>query len=167
MQRSPCARQKPCKLPRFGFQKRRPGRPGESPGEQNRGRTGQVRAQNARRTQKDRPRAPDEREERPKIEKNRPGVRNPAALAAPVWNYSIGSLGGALRAPLDVRDKVHAAAAEAAAAEAAPAAALAAAPAADLWIHGSIFFIMNHIFELAVKSTVESAVEFIKNKLFS
>ena len=36
------------------------------------------------------------------------------------------SLGGALRAPLDVRDKVHTAAA--------PAAALAAAPA-DPWIH--------------------------------
>ena len=37
-------------------------------------------------------------------------------------------------------------AAEAAAPAAAPAAALAAAPAADPWIHGSISFIMNHIF---------------------
>ena len=53
---------------------------------------------------------------------------------------------GALRAPLDVRDKVHTASAEAAAPAAAPAAALAAAPAADPWIHGSIFFNMNHIF---------------------
>ena len=53
---------------------------------------------------------------------------------------------GALRAPLDVRDKVHTAAAEPAAPAAAPAAALAAAPAADAWIHGSIFFVMNHIF---------------------
>ena len=43
--------------------------------------------------------------------------------------------GGALRAPLDVRDKVYTAAAEAAAPAAAPAAALAAAPAADSWIH--------------------------------
>ena len=57
------------------------------------------------------------------------------------------SLGGVLRGPLDVRDKVHTAAAEAAAAPAAaPAAALAAGPAADPWIHGSISFIMNHIF---------------------
>ena len=31
-------------------------------------------------------------------------------------------------------------------APAAAPAALAAAPAADLWIHGSIFFIMSHIF---------------------
>ena len=96
------------------------------------------------------PRAPDEREARSKIEKSRPGVRNLAGPAAPVWNYSIGSLGRALRAPLDVRDKVHTAAAEAAAPAAAPAAALAAAPAADPWIHGSIFFIINHIFKLAV-----------------
>ena len=44
----------------------------------------------------------------------------------------------------------HTAALEAAAPAAAPAAALAAAPAADPWIHGSIFFIMNHIFKLAV-----------------
>ena len=60
-----------------------------------------------------------------------------AASAAAVCIYYI-SLAGALRAPLDVRDKVHTAAAEAAA----PAAAL----AADPWIHGSISFIMNHIF---------------------
>ena len=26
----------------------------------------------------------------PRSKKSRPGVRNPAALAAPVWNYSIG-----------------------------------------------------------------------------
>ena len=49
-----------------------------------------------------------------------------AASAAAVCIYYV-SLGGALRAPLDVRDKVH------------TAAALAAAPAADPWIHGSIF----------------------------
>ena len=48
-------------------------------------------------------------------------------------------IGGALRAPLYVHDKIHTAAAEAAAPAAAPAAALAAAPAADPWIHGSIF----------------------------
>ena len=59
--------------------------------------------------------------------------------------FLYGSLGGALCAPLDIRDKVHTAAAEAAAPAAAPAAALAAAPA-DPWIHGSISFIMNHIF---------------------
>ena len=60
------------------------------------------------------------------------------ASAAAVCIYYV-SPGGALRAPLDVRDKVHTAAAEAAAPAAAPAAALAAAPAADPWIHGSIF----------------------------
>ena len=67
-----------------------------------------------------------------------------AASAAAVRIYYV-SLGGALRAPLDVRDKVHTAAAEAAAPAAAPAAALAEAPAADPWIHGSIFFMMNHM----------------------
>ena len=51
----------------------------------------------------------------PRSKKNGPGVPNLAAPAVPVWNHSIGSLGGALRAPLDVRDKVHTAAAEAAA----------------------------------------------------
>ena len=78
-----------------------------------------------------------------------PWIHGSAAGAAAVRIYYV-SLGGALRAPLDVRDKVHTAAAEAAAPAAAPAAALAAAPAADPWIHGSIFFIMNHIFKLAV-----------------
>ena len=71
------------------------------------------------------------------------------------------SRGGASR-PLDVRDKVHTAAAEAPASAAAPAAALAAPPAADPWNHGSILLNMNHIFKLAVRSTVESAVKFIK-----
>ena len=47
---------------------------------------------------------------------------------------------------LYVHDKVHTVAADAAAPAAAPAAALAAASAADPWIHGSICFIMNHIF---------------------
>ena len=46
---------------------------------------------------------------------------------------------------LYLHDKVHTVAAEAAAPAAALAAALAAAPAADPWIHGSIFFIMNHM----------------------
>ena len=40
---------------------------------------------------------------------------------------------------------MHTAAAEAAAPPA-------AAPAADPWIHGSIFFIMNHIFYYEMKS---------------
>ena len=73
-----------------------------------------------------------------------------AASAAAVCIYYV-SLGGALRAPLDVRDKVYTAAAEAAA-PAAPAAALAAAPAADPLIHGSISFIMNHIFYYEMKN---------------
>ena len=60
---------------------------------------------------------------------------------------------GALRAPLDVRDKVYTAAAEAAA----PAAPLAAAPAADPWIHGSIFFIMNHTFYNEMKNTTRGS----------
>ena len=59
---------------------------------------------------------------------------------------------GALRAPLYLHDKVHTVSAEAAAPAAAPAAALAAAPVADLWIHGSISFIMNHIFHHEVKN---------------
>ena len=62
-----------------------------------------------------------------------------AASAAAVCIYYV-SLGGALRAPLDVRDKVHTAAAEA------------AAPAADPWIHGSIFFIVNNILNYEMKS---------------
>ena len=48
---------------------------------------------------------------------------------------------------------MHTGAEEAAAPAAAPAAALAAAPAADPWIHGSISFIMNHIFYFEMKST--------------
>ena len=56
-------------------------------------------------------------------------------------------IGGALRALLYLHDKVHTVAAEAAAPAASQAAALAAAPAAGPWIHGSIFFIMNHIFK--------------------
>ena len=70
------------------------------------------------------------------------------ASAAAVCTYYV-IIGGALRASLCVHDKVHKIAAEAAA----PAAALAAAPAADPWIHGSISFIMNHIFYYDVKST--------------
>ena len=53
--------------------------------------------------------------------------------------------------------KLHTAAAEAAAPAATPAATRAAA---DPWIHGSIFLVTNHIFKLAVKSTVESTLEF-------
>ena len=68
-----------------------------------------------------------------------------AASAAAVCLYYV-SLGEAIRSPLDVRDKIHTVAAEAAAPAAALAAALAAAPAADPWIHGFISFIMNHIF---------------------
>ena len=49
-----------------------------------------------------------------------------AASAAAVCIYDVVT-GGGLRAPLYVHDKVHTAAAEA------------AAPAADPWIHGSIF----------------------------
>ena len=52
-----------------------------------------------------------------------------AASAATVCTYYV-IVGRALRAPLDVSDKIHTAAAEAAAP--------AAAPAADPWIHGSI-----------------------------
>ena len=59
--------------------------------------------------------------------------------------YLLRKSGGALRAPLDVRDKVHTAAAEAAA----PAAAL----AADPWIHGSIFFMMNHFLYNEMKNS--------------
>ena len=62
-----------------------------------------------------------------------------AASAAAVCIYYV-SIGGALRAPLDVRDKAHTAAAPA------------AAPAADPWIYGSISFIMNHIFYHEMKS---------------
>ena len=51
---------------------------------------------------------------------------------------------------------VHTAAAEAAAE--AEAAALAAAPAADPWIHGSIFFIMNHIFYKFVRAFVRTTI---------
>ena len=58
----------------------------------------------------------------------------------------------ALCAPLYVHDKLHTAAADAAAPTAAPAAALAAAPEADPWIHGSISFIMSHIFYYDMKN---------------
>ena len=75
-----------------------------------------------------------------------------AASAATVCTYYV-IIGGALRALLYLHDKVHTVAAEAAAPAAAPAAALAAAPAADPWIHGSISFIMNHIFYFEMKNT--------------
>ena len=70
-----------------------------------------------------------------------------AASAAAACIYYV-IIGGALRAPLYVHDKIHtAAAAEAAApATAYDQAALAATSATDPWIHGSIFFIMKHIF---------------------
>ena len=48
---------------------------------------------------------------------------------------------------------MNAGAAEAAAPAAVPAAGLAAAPAADPWIHGSIFFILKHIFYNEMKSS--------------
>ena len=68
-----------------------------------------------------------------------------AGTAASAATYYV-IIGGALRALFYLHDKVHTVAAEAAAPAAAPAAALAAAPAADPWIHGSISFVMNHIF---------------------
>ena len=89
LQRSPCARQNSCKSLRFGLQKQRSGRPGESPVEQNRGRTGQVRAQNASGTHKNRPRAPAERKRPSKIEKARRGAPIPAASYS---NHSKGYL---------------------------------------------------------------------------
>ena len=67
--------------------------------------------------------------------------------------YLLSNYRGALRAHLYVHDKIHTAAAEAAVAPAAaPAAALAAGPAADPWIHGSISFIMKHIFYNEMKN---------------
>ena len=51
-----------------------------------------------------------------------PWIHGSAAGAAAVCTYYV-IIGGALRAPLYVHDKVH----------------TAAAPAADPWIHGSIF----------------------------
>ena len=68
------------------------------------------------------------------------------------YNY----IGGVRSAPLNLHDKVHTVTAEAAAPAAAPAAALAAAPAADPWIHGSISFIMNHIFYYEIKNIEET-----------
>ena len=78
-----------------------------------------------------------------------------AASAATVCTYYV-IIGGCFAPPLYLHDEIHTVAAEAAAlaaapaaaVAAAPAAALAAAPAADPWIHGSISFIMNHIFYL-------------------
>ena len=63
--------------------------------------------------------------------------------------YLLRNYRGALRAPLYLHDKVHTVAAEAAAP--------AAAPAADPWIHGSISFIMNHIFHYEMKNTIPTA----------
>ena len=68
-----------------------------------------------------------------------PAAGAAASAATVCTDYVI--IGGG--AKLYLHDKVHIVAAEAAA----PAAALAAAPAADPWIHGSISFIMNHIFQ--------------------
>ena len=80
-----------------------------------------------------------------------------AASAATLCTYYV-IIGWAIRAPLYLHDKVHTVAAEAAAPAAAPAAALAAAPAADPWIHGSISFIMNHIFPI-VASPSDGALQ--------
>ena len=66
--------------------------------------------------------------------------------------YLLRSYWGALRAPLYAHDKIHTVA-QAAAPAAAPAAALAAAPATDPWIHGSISFIVNHIYYNEIKNT--------------
>ena len=66
------------------------------------------------------------------------GAAAGAAASAAIVCTSYVIIGRALRAPLYIHDKVHTVAAEAAAP--------AATPAADPWIHGSIFFIMNHIF---------------------
>ena len=68
-------------------------------------------------------------------------------------------IGGALRAPLYVHDKIHTAAAEAAAP--------AAAPATDPWIHGSIFFIMKHIFHYEMKNTVFTRLNIFADKYIS
>ena len=89
-------------------------------------------------------------------------VAGTAGSAAAACIYHV-IIGGALRAPLYVHDKIHTAAAEAAAPAAAPAAALAAAPAADPWIHGSISFIMKHIFNNEMKSR-GSLVELLKKE---
>ena len=66
----------------------------------------------------------------------------PLRVTSPVCTYYVITGGGEEY----LHDTVHTVAAEAAAPAAAPAAALAAAPEADPWIHGSISFIMNHIF---------------------
>ena len=76
-----------------------------------------------------------------------------AAFAATVCTYYV-VIGGALCVPRYVHDRAHTVAAEAAAPAAAPAAALAAAPAPDPWIHGSIFFIMKHIFYNEIKNII-------------
>ena len=67
------------------------------------------------------------------------------ASAATVCTYYI-IIVRLLCAALYVHDKIHTAAAAAAA--------LAAAPATDPWIHGSIFFIMKHIFHYEMKNIV-------------
>ena len=72
-----------------------------------------------------------------------------AASAAIVCTYYV-IIGGAL---LYLQDEVHTVAP--------PAAALAAAPAADPWIHGSISFIMNHIFYYEMKN-MSFATNFLK-----
>ena len=54
--------------------------------------------------------------------------------------------GGAKSAPYDYVTTYSCTAVAEAAAPAAAQAALVAAPAADPWIHGSIFYILNHIF---------------------
>ena len=66
-----------------------------------------------------------------------------AASAATVCTPCV-IIGGTRSAHLHQYDKVHRVAAEATAP--------AAAPAADPWTHGSISFIMNHIFYYEMKS---------------
>ena len=73
-----------------------------------------------------------------------------AASAATVCTYYV-IIGRAPRTLLYLHDTVHTVAAEAAAPAAAPTD-LAAAPAADPWIHGSISFIMNHIFYFEMRN---------------
>ena len=60
---------------------------------------------------------------------------------------------------------MHAGAAEAAAPAAAPAAGLAAAPAADPWIHGSIFFILKHIFYNEMESTLTNVLRLMSAQI--
>ena len=72
------------------------------------------------------------------------GAAGGAAASATLCTYYV-IIGGPLRGPPYLHDKVHTLAAEASAQE--------AAPAAVPWIHGSIFVIMKHIFGNEMKNT--------------